>query len=176
MKETGVEYIRNRLIRYSKIKREKDRARKERIKRYQKSYDKIYRLKNKARIAAKKREYIKRNRGVYAAIASRRFALFKSRIHPDIDFQKEKDIFVLSASISRQTGIKHEVDHIIPISKGGWHHHLNLQILPKPVNAKKNNNPFWEMKGYKNWKDVPEFLWPENLRKTYSDILLENNA
>jgi HNH endonuclease len=33
----------------------------------------------------------------------------------------------------------HEVDHIIPISKGGLHHQDNLQHLPMLENRKKGN-------------------------------------
>jgi 5-methylcytosine-specific restriction endonuclease McrA len=33
----------------------------------------------------------------------------------------------------------HEVDHVIPISKGGLHHQSNLQYLLKPDNRRKSN-------------------------------------
>ena len=33
----------------------------------------------------------------------------------------------------------HEVDHIIPLSRGGLHHQDNLQYLPKKINRKKGN-------------------------------------
>lgn len=33
----------------------------------------------------------------------------------------------------------HEVDHVIPISKGGLHHQHNLQYLPMPDNRRKSN-------------------------------------
>lgn len=33
----------------------------------------------------------------------------------------------------------HEVDHVIPISKGGLHHQGNLQYLPMPDNRRKSN-------------------------------------
>lgn len=39
--------------------------------------------------------------------------------------------------VSAKTGIPHEVDHIIPLAKGGLHHPCNLQILPRSVNRKK---------------------------------------
>jgi hypothetical protein len=34
----------------------------------------------------------------------------------------------------------YHIDHIIPLSKGGLHHPLNLQYLPAEVNCSKNNN------------------------------------
>ena len=39
--------------------------------------------------------------------------------------------------ISCETGLPHEVDHIIPICKGGLHHPDNLQILTMEENRKK---------------------------------------
>ncbi len=39
--------------------------------------------------------------------------------------------------MTSETGIPHEVDHIIPISKGGLHHQDNLQILTQQENRKK---------------------------------------
>lgn len=39
--------------------------------------------------------------------------------------------------LSEQTGIKHHVDHIIPLSSGGLHHPDNLQILTKEENLQK---------------------------------------
>lgn len=41
--------------------------------------------------------------------------------------------------ISERTGIKHEVDHKIPLSRGGLHHPDNLQILTKAKNRQKTN-------------------------------------
>lgn len=37
----------------------------------------------------------------------------------------------------------HEVDHIIPISKGGLHHQDNLQYLPWQTNRRKGNKLNW---------------------------------
>jgi hypothetical protein len=38
----------------------------------------------------------------------------------------------------------HEVDHIIPISKGGLHTLPNLQYLPKHLNRRKSNKIDWQ--------------------------------
>ena len=39
--------------------------------------------------------------------------------------------------LSEETGIKHEVDHVWPLSKGGPHLPWNLQILTKEANRSK---------------------------------------
>lgn len=41
------------------------------------------------------------------------------------------------AKLTASTGIPHEVDHIVPICKGGLHHPDNLQILTMEENRKK---------------------------------------
>ena len=64
------------------------------------------------------------------------------------------------------TGIEYSIDHIIPLSIGGKHHHSNLQIMPKWLNILKRANPWWEYPGYKCWRDVPEKLRP---RKIYGE-------
>lgn len=43
------------------------------------------------------------------------------------------------ATIYRDCPEGHEVDHIIPVSKGGLHHQDNLQYLPKLENRRKFN-------------------------------------
>jgi 5-methylcytosine-specific restriction endonuclease McrA len=40
-------------------------------------------------------------------------------------------------ALTRSTGIPHEVDHIIPICRGGLHHQDNLQILTMNANRRK---------------------------------------
>ena len=39
--------------------------------------------------------------------------------------------------MEKKTGIKYEVDHIIPVHKGGRHHPDNLQILTKKSHTQK---------------------------------------
>ena len=51
---------------------------------------------------------------------------------PDADHEKIKQIY-----LNCPPG--HEVDHIIPVSRGGLHHEDNLQYLPVTENRKKGN-------------------------------------
>jgi 5-methylcytosine-specific restriction endonuclease McrA len=44
-----------------------------------------------------------------------------------------------SERLTKETGVKYSVDHIIPISKGGLHHQDNLQVITLSENSKKGN-------------------------------------
>jgi len=70
-------------------------------------------------------------------------------------------------------GIKHEIDHIIPLCSGGLHVEGNLQILTADINRSKGSNPFWmSPDGLSlDWRDVPQRLWPENLRPEYERLI-----
>lgn len=48
-------------------------------------------------------------------------------------------IYQCSVRVSKCTGIKHHVDHIIPLSKGGYHIPPNLQVLPAVINMRKRD-------------------------------------
>ena len=59
---------------------------------------------------------------------------------PDLNQDEVNKILTIyeeCSKISCETGIPHEVDHIIPICKGGLHHPDNLQILTMEENRKK---------------------------------------
>lgn len=45
--------------------------------------------------------------------------------------------------ISKETGIVHNLDHVVPLSKGGRHHQDNLAIVPKHLNEAKGNQLDW---------------------------------
>ena len=50
------------------------------------------------------------------------------------------EMYSLARRLTEETGIRHEVDHIHPISKGGLHHPDNLQVLTKHDNQVKYNH------------------------------------
>lgn len=59
------------------------------------------------------------------------------------DYKKEiEKIYKLCRETTKATGIKHEVDHIVPIcgkTVSGLHVPWNLQIITKEQNGKKSN-------------------------------------
>lgn len=123
----------------------------------------------------RKRLWVEKRPMVYAKIYARSLAkrrvLMSTKTHPLHDIDIEEKMIAQCRDIEASTGIAHCIDHIIPISKGGFHHHDNLQILPSVINRKKYNNPTWEQEGFRCWRNVPRFLWPDGLLETYDNLL-----
>jgi 5-methylcytosine-specific restriction endonuclease McrA len=73
------------------------------------------------------------------ARAAKRRAAVRNQT-PDLTEEQVKQILTIYEECSRisvETDIPHEVDHIIPICKGGLHHPDNLQILTMKENREK---------------------------------------
>jgi len=76
------------------------------------------------------------------ASATSKYRVSKKNQTPQLSKQETKiigEIYKACKRLSDCTGIKFHVDHIFPISKGGIHHPLNLQILPAKINIQKSN-------------------------------------
>lgn len=71
--------------------------------------------------------------------AAKRRARVRNQLPNDANFDKIREIYTECRKISVETGIPHEVDHIIPIAKGGLHHQDNLQIITMTENRKKGS-------------------------------------
>lgn len=121
--------------------------------------DKKYREKNAASVKARKQAYYaerpelrraeyQRNKQGYVARAYARLRQIKCLTPPDADKAKLIWFYEEAKRLTLFTGIKHEVDHIIPVSKGGLHHHNNLQVLPWMQNRAKGAK-IMDMKGEK---------------------------
>jgi 5-methylcytosine-specific restriction endonuclease McrA len=48
------------------------------------------------------------------------------------------ELYLAAKRIEKCTGLKFEIDHVIPLSKGGLHHPTNLQLLAASINRKKH--------------------------------------
>lgn len=77
-------------------------------------------------------------RAVLNSIAARRRCRMKDAFDETANQEKINGIYCDAKQLTEKTGIPHEVDHIIPISKGGKHHENNLQIITMSENRKKH--------------------------------------
>lgn len=99
--------------------------------------------KNKEKIAANYARWVDENRAhVYARNMARLAA--KLRATPSwADLEKIKSIHERAVELTKQTGVRHEVDHYYPLRGdlvSGLHCHENLQILTRSENARKKNH------------------------------------
>ncbi len=117
--------------------------------------EKRYREKNRAKIAARKKhdrasgKVLKWKQGFIAnhgedawkarcvAYTQKRNAIKLSAMTPTTDLNKIKALYQECKAVQQRTGIKHHVDHIIPLSIGGAHHQNNLRIIEQSVNNSK---------------------------------------
>jgi len=100
---------------------------------------KIYRDANKEKIKIGKQKWYSENPDKAQKLFATRRALRKNLLHPDHDFKIESVLAQQCKKLYHRLGIKFEIDHIIPLSKGGWHYHLNLHVIPMSLNRKKHN-------------------------------------
>lgn len=82
-----------------------------------------------------------------AAAQQRRRARKLRQMPPWADHEKIRQFYALAKELTEQTGIEHEVDHIVPLQGklvSGLHIETNLQVLPKKANrAKGARFPRW---------------------------------
>lgn len=139
-----------RLIARAKWQREWCRQNPDKVKQInRKQYDKnrekycaissLYRKKNKTSVRAYQREYYRKNPGIASRSIVRRQARLASVIPHNYNSAWVRSYYVIARRVSKCLGIKFHVDHIKPVSRGGLHHHDNLQILPAVVNIRKHN-------------------------------------
>lgn len=74
-------------------------------------------------------------------------ALKRDAVTPESDFDLIKEIIKACPK-------GYDVDHIVPISKGGKHHQDNLQYLPLSENRRKGNRDKYNESLVVRWQDV----------------------
>lgn len=94
---------------------------------------------NRERSREIKSAWAKRNPEVCRARRTQRRARERSATHPDHSIEIETVLFQSAERLGGCLGIKFHIDHIIPLDRGGPHHHANLRILPARLNLIKNN-------------------------------------
>ena len=97
--------------------------------------------KNRDHISRYAKEYRKRNPSACRLHESIRRARKKAVPGPHslIERLMIKYLYEDARRITKETGIKHEVDHVIPLSKGGPHLPWNLKVITATANREKYN-------------------------------------
>jgi hypothetical protein len=100
---------------------------------------KRYRDANKEKIKLGKQRWYLNNPEKAQKLFSSRRALKRKLLHPCHSFRLEGVLASQRERLNNCLGIKFEIDHIIPLTRGGWHYHVNLHVIPMSWNRRKNN-------------------------------------
>ncbi|MGL5937060.1 MAG: hypothetical protein ACRCZI_15725 [Cetobacterium sp.] len=98
--------------------------------------------KHREKRLAGSRDYKKRNRAKMTALQMKRHTAQLQRTPQWADLAAIAQVYARCEAMTKSTGIRHEVDHIIPLQGeivSGLHVHQNLQILTCTENRKKWN-------------------------------------
>lgn len=133
--------------------REKGRA-------YQQENRSIYRTasarwreQNPEKQKAASRRHVVENRAYYAAKAHAYYCRKRNRTPPWLttdDLAIIENFYLLAWAETERTGVKHVVDHIVPLhgkTISGLHVPGNLQVITEAENCRKSNNWPWPIEG-----------------------------
>jgi 5-methylcytosine-specific restriction endonuclease McrA len=117
---------------------------KERVREVSNKYKKLYYKKRPEVIKLSKKKWRDRNGdliSIYHACRKRRLDKLKNNLTSEM-LKEIKGIYSRAKALSKQTGIPHHVDHIVPLNAkncSGLHVPWNLQIIPASENCAKSN-------------------------------------
>lgn len=110
------------------------------------AHNREWHIKNRERSTQRKREYARDNRVKVnermRTYEAKKRAKKKRAMPPWADVEHIKRFYAEAVILTELTGIKHEVDHIIPLNGVGvcgLHIPANLRVVTKEFNRKKGN-------------------------------------
>lgn len=92
----------------------------------------------------------------------------------EADRQMIEDLHAESVRLSKETGVAHHVDHIIPLSKGGLHHPRNMRVCTALENVQKGNKMPAEWHRVRNGYNMAEPLSDNTDCKL--DVTIDDNV
>lgn len=127
---------------------------------------KQYYVKNVKKIAEYKHNYYQSPRGKAFRNNSnrRRKALKKSQLHPLNNSLIEHQLEMIRQRVEECLGIRHDLDHVWPLSQGGLHHISNLRIVPSYINQQKHYDMSFEHPSITMWYELPNWLIQETVK------------
>jgi 5-methylcytosine-specific restriction endonuclease McrA len=90
----------------------------------------------------RRKYWLRENRALIAAHANKRRALRLNATPPWADLDAIAEFYREAARLTRETGTRHVVDHIIPLrgkSISGLHVETNLRVITESENLRKSN-------------------------------------
>ena len=77
--------------------------------------------------------------GMAAAACAKRRTKMRGRELTQSEKASIRFMYAAAKELTKLLGVKHEVDHIMPIAHGGIHEPSNLQVVPAEYNRKKSS-------------------------------------
>ena len=103
--------------------------------------NKAYIASNKAKETARKKAWNEANPDHRAALDGKGTAVERGGSASEIyDIQLCIPFYAEARRLSKETGVLHHVDHIVPLAKGGLHCQTNLQVLTAVENIQKGDS------------------------------------
>lgn len=108
-------------------------------------FNRVYKKCNKEKVNSNTRKYKRKNRAVTSANTAKRRAALLQRTPKwlkELDYQHIKLFYECADAMTKETGVKFVVDHVIPLQGeriSGLHIASNLQVIPARDNESKKN-------------------------------------